>query len=86
MPSVPKPLIYSVFITPSGHLVLTPAKRSREVPGSTIPRADDAGENRMAFQDIARETAVPDLISYVEPCSVQNSFQDFPRISTCVAR
>lgn len=68
-----------------GHMVHTPAKWSWKVPGSTIPRADDAGQNRMAFQDIARETAVPDFVSYVESCAVENSFQYLPRISTCMA-
>lgn len=85
-PSVSKPRIDSGLLTPSDHLGLTPAEGSRKVPGSSIPTADNAGQNRVAFQDVAGEAAVPDLVPDVEPCSVQNAFQDLPRISTRVAR
>lgn len=65
---------------------LTSAERGREVPGCAIPRADDAGKDGVPLQDVAWEAAVPDLVSYVESCSMENAFQYFPRISTCVAR
>ena len=64
---------------------LTSTERGWEVPGGPIPGADDAGQDGMALQDVARETAVSDLVSYVESCPVEDSLQDFPRISTCVA-
>lgn len=52
----------------------TSAERSWEVPGCTISRADNASQNGMTFQDVAGEAAVPDLVAYVEPRSVENSF------------
>ena len=51
----------------------TSAERGWEVPGGTVPGADDAGQDRVAFQDVAGETAVPDFVSDVEPCSVEDS-------------
>ena len=64
----------------------TSAERSWEVPGCTIPRADNASQNGVTFQDVAGETAVLDLVAYVEPRSVENSFQYLPRVSTRVTR
>lgn len=63
----------------------TSAERGGEVPGGSVPRADDAGQGRVAFQDVARQTAVPDFVSDVESRSVEHTLQDFPRVSARVA-
>lgn len=65
--------------------VPTSAEGGREVPGGAAPRADDAGESRVALQDVAGQAAVADLVSDVEPGSVQHPFQDVPWVPARVA-
>lgn len=64
--SAPEPDSWSTSCPGTPRAAPTSAERGREVPGRTVPGADDAGQDRVAFQDVAGETAVPDFVSDVE--------------------
>lgn len=63
----------------------TSAEGGREVPRGAAPGADDAGERRVALQDVAGQAAVADLVADVEPGPVQHPFQDVPGVPARVA-